>query len=154
VEQDRGAYLICDNGYLRWPTLICPYAGVENSTLKRYFSTNLENVQKDVECMFGILKKQWQTLNNGLHYRDIRTCEKVFDACCCLHNFMLDRMERNRFRVGRGAPIGTDGVWLDGNKVETEATEVMQLMQFARGCSLLAKHLYVLRKQGPILDIN
>jgi hypothetical protein len=82
VEQDRGVYLICDNGYLRWPTSICPYAGVENSSLEGYFLTNLESVQKDVECTFGILKKRWQTLNNGLHYRDIRTCERVFNACC------------------------------------------------------------------------
>ena len=154
MEQDRGAYLICDNGYLCWPTSICPYAGVENSSLEEFFSTNLESVQKDVECTFGILKKRWQTLNNGLHYRDIRTCERVFNACCCLHNFMLDQMERNRVRVGRGAPIGTDGVWLDGNTVATEATNVMQSRHFAKRCSLVAKHLYVLPKQGPILDIK
>ena len=110
----------------------------------------LESVRKDVGCTFGILKKRWQTLNN---YRDIRTCEEVFNACCCLHNFMLDQMERNRVRVGRGVPIERDGVWLDGNTVATEATEVMQPMRFAKRRSLLEKHLYVLRKQGPILDI-
>ena len=54
VEQDRGAYLICDNGYLRWPTSICPYSGVENSSLEGYCSTNLESIRKDVECTFGI----------------------------------------------------------------------------------------------------
>ena len=97
MEQDRGAYLICDNRYLCWPTPICTYSGVENSSLEGYFSTNLESVQKDVECTFGILKKRWQTLNNGLNYCDIRTCG--------LHNFMLDQMERNQVRVGRGAPI-------------------------------------------------
>ena len=67
---------------------------------------------------------------------------------------MLDLMERNQVRVGRGAPIGSDGVWLDGNTVAPEATDLMQSMQFAKRRSLLAKHLYVLRKQGPILDIN
>jgi hypothetical protein len=154
VEKDPGGYLICDNGCLGWPTSICLYSGVENSSLEGYFSTNMESVRKDVECTFGIFKKRWQMLNNGLHYHDIRTCERVFNACCCLHNFMLDQMERNRVRVGRGAPIGTDGVWLDGNTVAHEATDVMQSMQFAKRRSLLAKHLVVLRKQGPILDIN
>jgi hypothetical protein len=67
---------------------------------------------------------------------------------------MLDQMERNRVRVGRGAPIGMDGVWLDGNTAATEATDVMKSMQFAKRRSLLAKHLYVLRKDGPIFDIN
>ena len=113
----------------------------------------MESVRKDVECTFGILKKR-RTLNNGLNYRDITTCERVFNACCCLHNFMLDLMERNQVRVGRGAPIGLDGVWLDGNTVAHEATDMMQSMQFAKRRSLLAKHLYVFRKQGPIRDNN
>ena len=150
---DCSAYLICDNGYLRWPTPICPYAGCENSSLEVFFWTNLESVQKDVECMFGILKKWWQVLNDGLHYCDINKCERIFNACCCLNNFMLDQMERNSVQVGRGAPIGTDGIWLDGNTVATEATDIMLSMQFVKRRSLLAKHLLILLKKGPI-DVN
>ena len=62
-------------------------------------------------------------------------------------------MERNCIQEGHGAPIGTDGIWFDGNTVATEATDVMLSMQFAKRCSLLAKHLLVLRKKGPI-DMN
>ena len=146
--------LISDNNsYIRCSTSICPYAGVENSSLEEYFSTSLESVQKDVECTFDILKKRWQVLNDGLHYCDIRTCERVFNACCCIHNLMLELMERNCVRVGRGAPIGTDGIWLDGNTVATEATNVMISMQFAKRRSLLEKHLLVLCKKSPI-DVN
>jgi hypothetical protein len=25
IHEEKGVYLICDNGYLRWPQLICPY---------------------------------------------------------------------------------------------------------------------------------
>ncbi len=90
-------------------------------------------------------------MNDGLDYHDINKCEKIFNACCCLNNLMLDQMERNTVRVGRGAPIGTDGIWLDGNStVATEATDVMWSLQFAKRHSLLAKHLKVLRKKGPI----
>jgi hypothetical protein len=64
VKHNQGLYVICDNAYLRWPTLICPNSKVENSTLEGYFSSNLEGVRKDIECMFGILKKQWQILND------------------------------------------------------------------------------------------
>jgi len=96
----------------------------------RFFSANLESVRKDVECTFGILKKWWQVLNDGLDYRDINKCERIFNACCCLDNLMLDQMERNTVRVGSGAPIGTDGIWLDGNTVATEATDVMWSLQF------------------------
>ncbi len=54
IRSERGMYLICNNGYLQWPTSICPYSQADNSTAKDYFSTNLESVQKDVECTFGI----------------------------------------------------------------------------------------------------
>ena len=76
IAQERGMYLICDNGYLRWPASICPYEGATNSTLEGYFSTNLESVHKDVECTFGILKKRWKILHNGVMYWDISVCEK------------------------------------------------------------------------------
>jgi len=66
---------------------------------------------------------------------------------------MLDQMERNNVPVGRGAPIGPDGIWLDGNTIATEATDVMLSLQFAKRCSLLVKHLLVLRKKRPI-DVN
>ena len=37
---------------------------------------------------------------------------------------MLNQMERNCVRVDRGAPIGNGGIWLDGNTIATEATDV------------------------------
>ncbi len=111
---------------------------------------NLESVRKDVECTFGILKKRWKILNDGLNNQDIQTCESIFNACCCLNNFMLDQMERSCVRVGRGAPMGNDGIWLDGETVLTEVTDKTLSMQFAKRRSLLAKHLRVLRKNGPI----
>ena len=58
---ETGTYLICDNGYLCWPTTICPYMRSESAgtRLEDLFSTNLESVRKDVECVFGILKSRW-----------------------------------------------------------------------------------------------
>ncbi len=36
-------------------------------------------------------------------------------ACCCLHNFLVDDMEANVPRIGRGQPINNqDGLWLEG----------------------------------------
>ena len=65
VETDAGCYLICDNGYLRWPTSICPYMHADRTSMEGYFSTNLESVRKDVECVFGIMKKRWKVLDHG-----------------------------------------------------------------------------------------
>lgn len=57
INTEQGAYLICDNGYLQWPTLICPFMRSEtNGPFETCYSGNLESVRKDVECVFGILK--------------------------------------------------------------------------------------------------
>jgi hypothetical protein len=60
VCHDRGLYVICDNGYLSWPTSICPFTKARHGTLEGYFSSNIEGVRKDVECTFRILKKRWR----------------------------------------------------------------------------------------------
>ncbi len=49
---------------------------------------------------------------------------------------------QNNMRVGRGFPIGNDGVWLDGHmvNVNTNASERFLLIQVGKRRSLLAKH--------------
>jgi hypothetical protein len=51
---EKGVYLICDNGYLRWPHLICPLTSEEPyHTEAGFFSSNIESVRKDVKCTLG-----------------------------------------------------------------------------------------------------
>jgi hypothetical protein len=62
---------------------------------------------------------------------DIGVCEKIFVACCCSHNFLLEVMERNDAHVGRGAPLGDDCIWLDGHTTppkEQKADQVGAMM--------------------------
>ena len=108
-------------------------------------------MRKDVECTFGILKKRWRILNNGLQYRDISTCEKIFVTCCCVHNFLLDQSERGTSTVGRGRPIGDDGVYLDGHTDPPVLSRDTALsIQFGKRRSLLADHLKMFRSLGKI----
>ena len=96
-----------------WPILVCPYTGASKESDEGYFSTNLESVRKDVECLFGILKIRWKCLESGLRFQDIRVVEKVFVVCYMLHNIMLSEMDRETsYRVAQGAPIGRDAIWL------------------------------------------
>ena len=62
VQWARGVYLICNNGYLGWPESIRPYHGEPSSTLEGYFSSKLERVQKDVECIWNIEEEVEHTL--------------------------------------------------------------------------------------------
>ena len=160
IQNEKGAYLICDNGYLQWPTLICPFMRSEGNTpLESCFSENVESVRKDVECCFGILKKRWKTLDRGFQYRDINICQHIFVACCVLHNMMLDEMVREEPppRVGRGHCMPNDGMWLDGpteNPVEIlNASATTLKLKFHRRRNILAHHLWVWKskcKNGEI----
>ncbi len=154
IRLERGMYLICNNGYLWWPTSICPYLQADNSSAKGYFSTNLESVQKDVECTFGILKKRWKVLNHGFKFCKMEQCKKTFIACWVLHNFLLDLMVWNNVRVCREYPINNDGVWLDGHmiNIDTNASERFLLIQFGMRRSLLGKHLCGFHEKGPIIE--
>ena len=136
-------FLICDNGYLTWPTTIYPHADFDSTLPEVFFSTNLESVRKDVECTFGILKKRWRVLNNGILFRDIAVCDKVFTTCCCLHNFLLNLMERHNTWVGRGGPLENDGIWLSGNTATDHDVETNAILsnKFVRRRAVLAMHL-------------
>jgi len=65
-------------------------------------------------------------------------------TCCCLNNFLVDLMERTNIRVGRGVLIGNDGIWVDGHTTNysTDTSVLALSKQFAKRCSLLAKHFF------------
>ena len=118
LMKEKGIYLICNGGYLRWMSLICPYAGDETVGQCGYYNTNLEAIRKDVQCTFGILKKRWRILDYGMHYYCMKKCEMIFTVCCMMHNMLLTLDPEYGVtavqRVGRGAPNGNDGLYLEG----------------------------------------
>ena len=68
---------------------------------------------------------------------------------------MLDLMERTNVLVGRGAPIGDDGIWLSGPRdVELEETDRVLSTKFDQRRNLLVHHLYLFRKMGNISVLN
>ena len=115
-KRSKGVYQICDGGYLRWQTLMCPYAGECETGWRGYYNTNLESIRKDIEYTFGILKKMWRILDYGLNLYCMNDCEKKFTVCCILHNTLLKLGEQFGMSTvaGRGAPYGNDGLWLEG----------------------------------------
>ena len=124
IKTETGVYLICDNGYICWPTLICPYMRSQMSNrLEDYFSTNLESVRKDVECVFGILKSRWSCLDRGFKYRKMQTCQQIFWTCAVLHNMMLSEMVREGkpSRLQCGEHLARDGMWLEGPSESSSA---------------------------------
>ena len=61
----EGAWLVVDNGYLRWPTMVPPMKAYTTYSEMR-FSRWVESMRKDVECTFGILKGRFRILKTGV----------------------------------------------------------------------------------------
>jgi hypothetical protein len=85
----NGAWLLVDNGYLRWPTTIPPFKeSIHYNDIR--FSEWLESMQKDVECTFGILKGRFRILKTGVCLHGVEATDKIWLTCCALHNYFLE----------------------------------------------------------------
>jgi len=118
VSSSTGVYVICDNGYICWPTTMCPFMGSQmHGCLEDYFSSKVESLRKDVECVFSIMKGRWASLDKGFKYREIKTCGQIFLTCAVLHNMMLSEMVREDKppRLQRGGHLASNsGMWIEG----------------------------------------
>lgn len=85
----KGAYVIVDNGYMKWFTTV---PSLKDSIHKSevHFSQWLESLRKDVECIFGILKCRWRILKTGIRLHNTEVADNVWLTCCALHNMLLD----------------------------------------------------------------
>ena len=85
-----GVYLICDGGYHRWPCLISPVkTGVAGSPVMKW-SAKVESIRKDIEGVFGILKKRFRFLKNFNNLNNHSDVDNAFVTCCMLHNMLLE----------------------------------------------------------------
>jgi hypothetical protein len=85
----KGAYVIVDNGYLRWSVTVPPFK-VTNRIDEIRWSKWVESMRKDVECTFGILKGRFRILKAGVRLDGINAVDNVWFTCCALHNWLLE----------------------------------------------------------------
>ncbi len=149
-------YLICNNGYICWPTTICLYMQLESggTRLKDLFYTNLESMRKEVECIFGILKSCWGSLDRGFKHWKVKVCGDIFRTFTVLHNMMLTEMvsEGRPLHLQQGHHLASHGgMWLEGpskmpqpvlGKVDSGRLKAA----FNHCWTLLAHHLRVWRE--------
>ena len=84
-----GVYLICDGGYHRWPCFLFPIKSGAPGSPAMKCAAMIESVRKDIECVFGILKKRFAFLKvfNRMHSQKLIDC--AFVTCCIIHNILL-----------------------------------------------------------------
>jgi hypothetical protein len=85
----HGLYLLSDGGYLRWPCFAFPIKnGLAGSPTMKW-SAMVESVRKDIEGVFGILKKRFLLLKNFNSLSSPKDIDSAFVTCCILHNMLL-----------------------------------------------------------------
>ena len=85
----RGVWIVCDGGYHEWRATICAMKIPPNEAASRWART-MGSVRKDIECVFGILKRRFRILRLPMLYGDDEKMDNVFRVCCMLHNQLLD----------------------------------------------------------------
>jgi hypothetical protein len=88
-HEERGIWVLCDNGYHAWRTLQYPLLIRSNEGELRW-SRMAESLRKDIEQTFGILKGRFRILRTGILIEDETKIDDIFMTCCCLHNMLLD----------------------------------------------------------------
>ena len=87
-ETRTGVHSLCDGGYHKWNTTICGAKHASDPDMKA-FSGLCESVRKDIECLFGILKKKFRILAVPQLEHDPSKIDRVVHICSILHNMML-----------------------------------------------------------------
>jgi hypothetical protein len=135
----RGVYLICDGGYHRWPVLINPYKDTIPGSAVMKFSGKLESVRKDIEGVFGILKKRFKFLKNFNVLQTQSGIDNAFATCCIIHNIQLEHdgyLDRNltplpggleemlAHKFGNLKWNGLEGMWVRDDDDDNDANFV------------------------------
>jgi Plant transposon protein len=81
----KGGYCICDNGYLKWPTMMAPSKGRADDP-DWDWSEMLESLRKDIECLFGQMKQEFAILKYGSRFNSLELMDDIFLTCCAIHN--------------------------------------------------------------------
>jgi Plant transposon protein len=108
----KGGYCICDNGYLKWPTMMPP-TKTWVSDMEYNWSEMLESLRKDIECLFGQMKQEFAILKYGSRFNSMELMDDIFLTCCAIHN-------QRKIISGSHLP------WSDKERMDEEESDLSQ----------------------------
>lgn len=87
----KGVYYICDGSYGDSNKLISTLnnAGVSGPNLD--WSRCVGSAQKNVQCVFGVVKQRFRILCTAIARRSASDTGNLFKVCATLHNLVLER---------------------------------------------------------------
>eukprot|EP00951_Prasinocladus_malaysianus_P035878 scaffold373300_cov18-Prasinocladus_malaysianus.AAC.1 len=91
----KGLHSLCDGGYHKWLTAMCGSKHSDEVDIKAW-SKLCESVRKDIECVFGILKKRFlilggrfQNYEAAMINRAVYVRASCYTTCCLLTRSLL-----------------------------------------------------------------
>lgn len=85
----QGLWILVDGGYHRWKSLIHAHKHDRHGDVGPWAEW-MESVRKDIECVFGILKKRHRILRLPFQQHTEGRIDAVFRTCCIMHNQLLE----------------------------------------------------------------
>ena len=85
-ETIQGVYVLSDDGYHRWPTTVSSIKRPIPSSWDAKWTRWHESLRKEIECVFGIMKKKFAILAHPMTRHHEGDCESVVKVCACLYN--------------------------------------------------------------------
>jgi hypothetical protein len=96
-------YLLCDGGYHKWGTMMCPF-GLTSQREQRLWGEGVESGRKDSECTFGGMKARFRSLRYGVRLHSPHEIDSMWFTCCILHNMLL-------MHDGFASALNTQDAW-------------------------------------------
>ena len=85
--------------------MICPMKAYANDQ-EMAWSTRLESVRKDIECVFGRVKGRWRLFKTGILFSTREKIDNAWFTACIIHNMLLrfdglDKLEKDMDWTGK-----------------------------------------------------
>mmetsp|Transcript_12943 Transcript_12943/g.19475 ORF Transcript_12943/g.19475 Transcript_12943/m.19475 type:complete len:461 (-) Transcript_12943:107-1489(-) len=84
----KGGYFLVDGGYNKYPYLIDPLQTPFRHD-ERVWSECLENVRKNAECTFWMLKNRFRYFLNPIQHHKLDTIDAAWKCSCIFHNMLI-----------------------------------------------------------------
>eukprot|EP00918_Siedleckia_nematoides_P086696 GHVU01190804.1.p1 GENE.GHVU01190804.1~~GHVU01190804.1.p1 ORF type:complete len:434 (+),score=50.46 GHVU01190804.1:139-1440(+) len=106
-QRFNSLYMLGDGIYPSIPFIATPLEAPATEE-ERHYVDRQASVRKDVECTFGIARKQWKTLKNPSRYHHPHTIHLVVVTCLILHNMNCEDRYSSALVTGPDAPRCAD----------------------------------------------
>jgi len=97
---EHGNYVLCDGGYPKDQSKINPGKSASRNDQQPIgaFSARIETKRKEVENLFGRLKRQFKPFSHGVEFDDVLKVENMWRTALVLHNLQI--MENGYDTIG------------------------------------------------------